>query len=182
MLWRYTENKGKYRRHNYVIGNVFYSEKHSTVLAYSQWSPLRWTPREKEVTECFAVASGSAAWPVACPSGFQTQRSPAGWGCHKLRLWQPPTTETHKILMNRRYGVPRFFFLFLSFVTTQTHGLPLFQHGFWWLLDAQLLYWKTRAQLRVWRSGWKRIRLCHLGKNIKTVLIFRHNQSNKKKN
>lgn len=110
MLWRYTENKGKYRRHNYVIGNVFYSEKHSTVLAYSQWSPLRWTPRGKEVTECFAVASGSAAWPVACPSGFQTQRSPAGWECHKLRLWQPPTTETHKILMNRRYGVPRFFF------------------------------------------------------------------------
>ena len=85
----------------------------STVLAWcvSQWSSLRWTPLGKEVTECFAVASGSAAWPAACPSGSQTRRSPAGWGCHKLRLWQPPTTENTQNVNEEATMASQAFFL-----------------------------------------------------------------------
>lgn len=90
--------------------NVFYCEKHSITLVCSQQLSLRWTPLWKEVTECFAVASGSAVWPVASPSGFQTRRSPAGWGCHKLQLWQPPNKETHEMLMNMQYSQPGIIF------------------------------------------------------------------------
>lgn len=52
----------------------------STVLCQRNGSDPRFrqTPPEKEVSERFAVASGSAAGPVASPWGLQTQRSPAG--------------------------------------------------------------------------------------------------------
>ena len=61
------------------------------IWASSQWPPLRWTPRGKEVIGHSAVASGSAGGPVARPWGCRTRRNTAGWGCRKPRLWPPPT-------------------------------------------------------------------------------------------
>lgn len=58
--------------------DVFHSKKHSMISVCSQQTCLRRIPLGREETECFAVASGSVAWPVANPSGSQTRRSPAG--------------------------------------------------------------------------------------------------------
>jgi len=137
--------------------------------------PLRWTPHGKEVTECSPVASGSAAGPAASPSGFQTRRSPAGWGCHKLRLWKPPTTETHNMLMNRQRSQPCFYICIRpsrprkcfecqpcrSYIETIGHRFgnnrkwwkkysgpsitPLQAHLIHWFYKSSSVYWSQRA-------------------------------------
>lgn len=148
----------------------------STVLAWcvSQWSSLRWTPLGKEVTECFAVASGSAAWPAACPAGSQTRRSPAGWGCHKLRLWQPPTTENTQNVNEEATTASQAFF-YLSVMTTQTLDRHFFKssnmlsEGF--ILHVQLLRWNKKVSavgLETTGSGRWSIQILNLSKNIKT--------------
>lgn len=155
--------------------NVFYSEKHSTgVVRFTVILSLRWTPREKEVTECFSVASGSAAWPAACPSGSRTRRSPAGWGCHKLRLWQPPTTQNTQNVNEEATTASQAFF-YLSVMTTQTLDRQFFKssnmlsEGF--ILYVQLLRWNKRYLLWVCKQqevAEEIFRSLHLSKNIKT--------------